>query len=123
MVHGLHSYGDVLYKGNLLFLTHDEMELLTLIAIVLQPVPQHMLNESRDAAKKELLLDFDGSELRIDNLFSRKKDACKELSELVLFDHRLVVACAELMLKSDPYQRWTAAALLEHDFFSVHFDD
>lgn len=117
-----------LYKGDVLFATHNNTEHLALMERCLGPFPRHMLEESREVAPKFFDMSPQGkgrSRWRedLDAESQRHVRRMPWLSEVFQEDKDSgIVEVVQGLLEIDPRKRLTATQALKMPFFAGPFD-
>lgn len=113
--------------GDALFQTHDNLEHLAMMEVVLGKIPNHLIKASSREAQKL----FKAGKLKYPDVETTKQSrkyvrALKPLSDIIHPDSSIKTHFLDLLTKMlvyDPTDRTTAREALRHPFFMISFDE
>lgn len=115
-----------LYVGEQLFDTHAEAEHLALVARIVGPLPQAMLDGAGEAVKKATLeKDANSGHWRLLEGSESTKRVCSQrpLAEQIQPVHAEFAGFVDALLRLEPGRRVRAINALMHPFFTARFPD
>lgn len=116
-----------LYTGELLFGTHENLEHLTLMERILEPIPSFMLSGAQGEAREKFVKQNSRSgAYQLNDLSAKSASYVRSqlaLQEMVESHHIGFASFVRKLLTLDPKRRPSGAEALDDPFLAKHFND